>query len=228
MAYRKVLTWPDSTLRRKSKRVSDFDDTLISLVCDLTDTLRVEIGAGLAAPQIGISQRVVILDCGTFGSKNPCPQEGWDSSLLILVNPELTLGEKCIEWKEACLSVPGEEGRVERSETVDLKFQDLKGALKTCSLTWPLSGGVQHECDHLDGRLYIDLLSRWDRDRINVRAKKRLKDKKRIKKDLALERKIEKAGYYSLEEYKKMTHGTGKKKKKNTKKPGKSFGKKKK
>jgi peptide deformylase len=228
MSYRKVLTWPNPQLRKKSLEVEDFGDSLSTAVNDMIDTLRVELGAGLAAPQVGIFKRVVILDCSMFGIKNPDPQEGINSSLLVLINPVLELGAEYVEWKEACLSVPGEEGIVKRSKNIEIKYDDMKGAIKNLCLGWPLSGGIQHECDHLDGRLYIDLLSRWDKDRINTRMKKRLKEKKRMKNDLSLERKIEKAGYYSLEEYRKMTHGTGKKKKKNTKNPGKSFGKKKK
>ena len=80
----------------------------------------------------------------------------YDKEFWVLVNPELHLGSDFSEWDEACLSVPGYQGNVQRATTIDVTFQDLSGVLKKMTCGWPLSGALQHEYDHLEGKLYLD------------------------------------------------------------------------
>jgi peptide deformylase len=155
MANCSVLKFPDSRLKLKSQPVVTFDGDLRSLVGDMLDTLDVQMGAGLAAPQIGMRQRVVIIRCDSFGYEHPIPAELISGSL-VLVNPELELfGEKMV-WEESCLSVPGYSGKVERNVQTHVKYHTIAGDHRAFTAPWPLSGALQHECDHLDGILYVE------------------------------------------------------------------------
>ena len=104
MVARRVLQWPNPALRKKSSVVSTFDSSLKSTVSDLCDTLDVKFGAGLAAPQIGVHERVVVIKCSSFDCENPTP--GCDDDVWVLVNPVLDCSKEKTSWKEACLSVP--------------------------------------------------------------------------------------------------------------------------
>ena len=224
MANRKILTWPNPRLRKISDRVESFDADLFSLADDLIDTLNVNMGAGLAAPQIGINKRVVAIKCSVFGFENPIPHKK-DEDILILVNPEMDLGGEMVSWKEACLSIPGEEGIVSRHEKASLTYQTITGETKTLEASWPLSGGLQHECDHLDGRLFTNKLSYFERTRIEKKIKKRKRAQALATKEYERKMKLERRGIYDEEAYKRMTHGPGKRKKKKAKRSGKTFGK---
>ena len=173
MVARRVLTWPHPALRKKSMPVEAFDESLKSLISDLRDTLDIKFGAGLAAPQIGIHSRVVIIKCSSFGCENPTP--GCDDDEWVLVNPKLDCSKEKSTWTEACLSVPGHEGRVERSSSVSVEFQDVEGNTHTINAGWPLAGAVQHECDHLDGRLFLQRLSYYNRNSIEKKIRKKMK-----------------------------------------------------
>ena len=185
MANRKILQYPSQRLRKKSQAIELFDEDFKSLVKDLSDTNNVNMGVGLAAPQIGEQKRVVIIDCGKLGTEyeNPEPvDELGNSQLLVLVNPELELSGPKHTWKEACLSIPGVSGMVERSQYVKLSFQNYYGKSCELELDWPLSGVVQHECDHLDGILYVHRMRGISRSML---LKKFEKKKKKIKEAIA-------------------------------------------
>ena len=161
MTQHKVLKWPDHDLRKISRSVNKFDSFLATIINDMYDTLRAERGAGLAAPQIGILERVVLIDCSCFGTFSPYPWSG-DKKIWVLVNPEIqpasTRKEK---WVEACLSVPGMKGEVIRHADIEIKTHNFEnGAQNELIVRWPLSGAVQHECDHLDGIVYLDRMKR--------------------------------------------------------------------
>ena len=160
MAARPILTAENPLLRRKSKKVKRFGDGLSGLVRDMRQTLDDAGGLGLAAPQIGVLQRVFIVDMPA-----EIDEEGNEvspSTLYVLVNPEIVKmrGEEVLE--EGCLSVPGYRGRVKRALDVTIKGQDISGRPVRHRASDLLAQAFQHELDHLDGLLYLDRLESPD------------------------------------------------------------------
>lgn len=142
MALRTILTSEDSTLRKKSKPVTDFGARTAQLMDDLKDTLAAADGAGLAAPQVGILRRAVVV------MNNDTAVE--------LINPEITSREGSIRGTEGCLSVPGMIGYVVRPEKVTVKAFDRNGKEFSVELEAIAARCACHETDHLDGILYTD------------------------------------------------------------------------
>ena len=142
MAIRKVVTSEDPILRKHSRKVEKFDERLCVLLDDMKDTMYKQGGVGLAAVQVGILKRVVVVDVG--------------DGLLELINPEIieTSGEICDV--EGCLSVPGESGNVIRPEYVKIKAQNREGVWRRYEGTGLKARCFCHEIDHLDGILYTD------------------------------------------------------------------------
>jgi len=155
MAVKKILRYGDPKLLQRSKEIVDFScDSLLSLVKDLEDTMVANLGAGLAAPQIGVMQRVVI-----FGSKqvvdNPRYPDADDVPYTVLINPKITvLADSTQGLWEGCLSVPGMRGYVERPDHIRYQGFDIQGNEIEREVTGFHAIVVQHECDHLDGILY--------------------------------------------------------------------------
>ena len=118
MANKKVLTWPNPKLRQASLEVSESEDCSM-LLKDLYDTLNVKNGAGLAAPQIGVAKRVVIIKSSVFSSVNPDPWPD-DENIWVLINPKFELAGESVKWTEGCLSIPGYTAPVVRKELVNL------------------------------------------------------------------------------------------------------------
>ena len=148
-----VRVWPNRNLAKPSPAVTQFDDELKIHIADMVDTCRVMFGAGLAAPQIGVRKRIVVIQPEQFKFKNPMPSE-YNPDYLVMINPVIELSGDKIKWEESCLSIPGVKGIVERYESCKVTFLDEKGATQTIDAPWPFSGGIQHEVDHLDGILY--------------------------------------------------------------------------
>ena len=128
-------------------------------------------GAGLAAPQIGVNKQVVVIKPSVFGIPNPDPSTRNDA-FMVLINPVLENQGEEVTWKEGCLSLPGIDGKVTRKEITLVQYVSENGEDKRFIAEWPFSGGLQHECDHLDGKLFIHrmdkkkaafLLDRWRR-----------------------------------------------------------------
>lgn len=142
MAVRPIVVAGVPVLRQKAKRVSRFDRNLQVLIEDMIETMRAAPGVGLAAPQIGVPLRVVVIEV--------------DDVVTILVNPEVVkaLGEE--ELDEGCLSVPGYWGRIKRAESVVVKARDRFGKEIRIKGDGLLGQALQHETDHLNGLLYID------------------------------------------------------------------------
>lgn len=142
MAIRNVVQIGDETLRKKSFPVENFDESLWTLLDDMKETLRKEEGAGLAAPQVGVLRRAVVVDV----------EEGF----FEFVNPKIISekGEQC-GW-EGCLSVRGKRGVVSRPMKVKLSYQDRQGEHRILQAKGFFARAVCHELDHLDGVLYID------------------------------------------------------------------------
>lgn len=170
MTAKRVLHYPDERLRAISDPVAEFGDDLKSLVQDMIDTIEVQGGAGLAAPQIGVTQRVLVIKPKLFVDESPDTshsQESW-----ILVNPVIRAGGGEQKWPEACLSVPMGSGNVVRHEECEVKYQRLDGTENTVTVGWPLAGALQHENDHLNGILYIDHVGNLERSIITRRLVK--------------------------------------------------------
>ena len=143
MAIRKIVKLgEDEVLRKRSRKVDKFDKRLEQLLDDMADTMYEADGAGLAAPQVGILKRCVVIDVG----------EG----LIELVNPEILSAEGTQMCIEGCLSVPGRRGRVERPEKVIVHAQDRKGRHIELEGDGFLANAICHELDHLDGIVYVD------------------------------------------------------------------------
>jgi peptide deformylase len=142
MALREIVKKGDDVLEKHCREVVKFDDRLSLIIDDMLDTLRESGGVGLAAPQVGILRRVVVIEID--------PEQG----PLILVNPEIveTVGEQC--GLEGCLSLPGEWGIVSRPYKVTVKAQDRNGEFYTVTGEGLLARCLCHELDHLDGVLY--------------------------------------------------------------------------
>ncbi len=155
MAIREIKTFPHPVLRIKGKPVKKFDKELQELIDDMIDTMREAPGVGLAAPQIGVSQQLVVVE---FGDEN---DDEAPKKLYVLINPEIVkASEDTVTDLEACLSVPELAGEVERYHGVTVKALNRHGQpMKIIADGW-LARIFQHEIDHLNGVLYIDRASK--------------------------------------------------------------------
>ena len=175
---KKIFEWPSKHLSNKAKSVSKEDiESIKKLEIDLIDTCNINMGVGLAASQIGVHKRVIIIKPGAFNADNIDPSE-YNEEYMILINPVLEYSGKKIKWKEACLSLPMTSGGIERFELCKVTYMNLNGDIKSFDASWPFSGGLQHECDHLDGILYI---SRQKRANRHTTLEKLKRNRKKIK-----------------------------------------------
>ncbi|MHB1395094.1 MAG: peptide deformylase [Clostridia bacterium] len=142
MATRTIRTSKDDILRKKSRAVENIDDRILVLLEDMAETMYKEKGAGLAAPQVGILKRIVVIDVG--------------QGLIKLINPEIVETEGSQEVIEGCLSIKGKRGRLIRPAKVEVKALDEKGEECFIAGEEELAKALCHEIDHLDGILYID------------------------------------------------------------------------
>jgi peptide deformylase len=151
MALREIITFPDKVLRKDTELVTEFDEALQVLVDDMIETMREAPGVGLAAPQIGISKKLVVIE---YGNED---DETIPKQLFVLANPEIVdRSEETVRGVEGCLSVPELVGSVDRAKVVTVKAQDHKGKnLKIRAEGW-LARIFQHEIDHINGILYTD------------------------------------------------------------------------
>lgn len=151
MAIRKILQYPDKRLRNAGKPVKDFGPELQQLIEDMAETMYAAPGVGLAAPQIGESVRLFIVDVAT-GDDEP-------SDLRVFINPEIVERHGEVAWEEGCLSFPGVHEEIGRAERVKVRAQDRDGEVFEIETDGLLAIAIQHENDHLDGKLMIDHLS---------------------------------------------------------------------
>ncbi|MGO5115601.1 peptide deformylase [Candidatus Avoscillospira sp. LCP25S3_F1] len=147
MALRNILTEEDPTLRKVSRPVTKFDDRLHELLDDMAETLEDARGVGLAAPQVGILRRVVVVDVG--------------EEILELINPEIISQSGEQTGLEGCLSVPGKYGIVTRPNVVKVRAQDRFGAWFEAEGEELIARAFCHELEHLDGHLYVDKVERF-------------------------------------------------------------------
>ena len=161
MAQRPIVTAENPLLRQKSKKVTRFDDSLCSLVEDMFDTMYGAQGLGLAAPQVGVLQRVFIVEM--LPEVDEDGNEIAPGKSYVLVNPEIVKMRGEQEMEEGCLSVPGYRGLVKRAAWVVIKGQNLQGKRVRYRAEDLLAQAFQHELDHLDGILYLDRLEGPDK-----------------------------------------------------------------
>ncbi|HLV60491.1 MAG TPA: peptide deformylase [Fredinandcohnia sp.] len=164
---REILIWPDPRLKEKTRLVERVDDELRKLVDDMYETMYAAEGVGLAANQIGVNLRLAVVDTSSSEEGGIGP--------MVLINPEILALEGSIRFREGCLSIPGEVEEVIRAPKVRFRFRDLDWNEVEMEATGLSAVAIQHECDHLDGMLYVDRISSLKRERIRKRMK-RLKE----------------------------------------------------
>ncbi|HLR16936.1 MAG TPA: peptide deformylase [Alcanivoracaceae bacterium] len=162
MAILDILEFPDPRLRTVAEPVKTFDEALHTLIDDMIETMYHAKGIGLAASQVNVHQRILVIDVS----------EDQDTPL-VFINPEITpLTEELDSYEEGCLSVPGFYEKVERPERVHVKALDKNGEPFEMECEGLLATCIQHEVDHLDGKLFVDHISRLKRNRIRKRIEK--------------------------------------------------------
>jgi len=166
---RTILTYPNPELKKKSAPVTVITDSVRDLVRDLTESMYAAPGVGLAAPQLGVHQRVIIID---ISGKNEPPD------LIVAINPTIIHAEGESYEEEGCLSVPDYAANVKRHARVIVKALDLSGAERTWKAEDLLAVAFQHEIDHLDGILFVDHLSTLKRELFQRKARKAAEERR--------------------------------------------------
>jgi len=161
MARLEILNFPDPRLRNKARPVDSVDESVRRLVDDMLETMYAAPGIGLAAIQVNVPRRVITIDVSDDRS-----------APVALVNPEITDSRGAITTEEGCLSVPGVYDVVERAEWIRYRALDLEGGAYEAEAEGLLAVCIQHEIDHLDGRLFVDHLSQLKRQRIRKKLEK--------------------------------------------------------
>ena len=170
MALRKILLHPDPRLKKKCEPVTAIDDEMRVLMQDMLETMYQAPGIGLAAPQIGILKRILVMDTVKEEEGKPQPY--------MMANPEIIwASEELNTYEEGCLSIPEEYADVQRPEKVRVRYLDQNGESQELDCDGLLATCVQHEIDHLDGKLFIDYLGPVKRSMITGRMKKRKKER---------------------------------------------------
>ena len=167
MALRRILKFPAADLKKTAVTVNDIDGTVDEVLRDMTETMYDAPGVGLAAPQVGVGQRLVTLDVD---------HENRGKQLLQLINPVIVEREGTVLWEEGCLSVVDFSAEVRRSAKVVVKAWTLDQREVAIEADGLLAVALQHEIDHLDGKLFIDRLTPLKRDSYKRRVKKMLRD----------------------------------------------------
>jgi peptide deformylase len=167
MALRRILKFPASELKQNAAPVGAIDGRVNELLGDMADTMYAAPGVGLAAPQVGISERLITLDVD---------HESPGTQLLKLINPEIVAREGTVMWEEACLSVVDYAAEVRRSARVLVRAWTLDQRQIEIEAEGLLAVALQHEIDHLDGKLFIDRLSSLKRESYKRKLKKMLRE----------------------------------------------------
>jgi peptide deformylase len=170
MAIRSILCYPDPRLFIPAKPVVEFDQNLEKLVEDMAETMYAAPGIGLAATQINVQKQVLVLDISET-----------KDHLQVFINPVVVSSSPEIKvWEEGCLSVPGFFDEVERPDAIVVKAQDIRGTFFEVSADGLFSVCLQHEMDHLKGKVFVQYLSSLKQERIRVKLKKAAKESKSV------------------------------------------------
>jgi peptide deformylase len=164
MALLNILRYPDPRLYKKAARVLEVDESVRTLVRDMAETMYAAPGVGLAATQVEVHKRVIVIDASETRDQ-----------LLVLINPEIVAREGTQYCEEGCLSVPGIYEPVERAELVTVHALGVTGKPFTLTAEKLLAICIQHEMDHLEGKVFVDYLSRLKQQRIKAKLQKQLR-----------------------------------------------------
>ena len=179
MTIRTILTVPDPRLREKCTPVDEVNDEVRELLDDMLETMYDAPGIGLAAIQIGVAKRCLVMDVTPSRGDGDTEQKS-EKNPLYMVNPVIThTSDEMSDYEEGCLSVPEYYDVVERPARCTVKYLDYNGKEQVMDCEGMLATCVQHEIDHLDGGLFIDYLSRLKRDRVVRKFTKALKQRER-------------------------------------------------
>ena len=165
MAILKILQYPDPRLHKIAKKVDHVDESVRKLIGDMAETMYAAPGVGLAATQVDVHQQVIVVDVSEQRNQ-----------LLVFINPEVMVSSGEEECEEGCLSVPGIYEKVRRAEKVSLRALDKNGEQFTLDADGFLAVCIQHEIDHLRGKVFVDYLSQLKQTRIRSKLKKRMRE----------------------------------------------------
>ena len=172
MAKKKILTIPDPVLRQISEPVTKVNSEVKKLMDDMLETMYAAPGIGLAAVQVGILKRVIVIDLSKDGEKK---------EPIFIVNPEITSKSKeLISYEEGCLSIPNQFAEIKRPSSCKINFLNYEGKKSEIDADGLLATCIQHEIDHLNGILFIDHLSKLKKDLILKKTKKQIKEIDRV------------------------------------------------
>ena len=163
-----IYKYPDNVLKQIARPVRTIDGKLVAFLDEMAKTMYAAPGVGLAAPQVGLSERAIVLDCDSAEER----AGGGGRGLLRLINPEVVEAEGTISWEEGCLSVVDFTAEVERAAHVLVRAFTLEEKELRIEAEGLLAVALQHEIDHLDGKLFIDRISRLKRDLYKRKLKK--------------------------------------------------------
>ena len=172
MAKKQILTIPDPLLRKVSEPVTSVNTEVKNLMDDMLETMYAAPGIGLAAVQVGVLKRIIVIDLSKNGQKK---------TPLFIVNPQITFkSDELISYEEGCLSIPNQFAEVKRPSSCKVNFLDYNGKKREINADGLLATCVQHEVDHLNGVLFIDHLSKLKKDIIIKKTKKQVKEIDRV------------------------------------------------
>lgn len=189
MAKLKIFTFPDDVLAKRAKPIQRVEKGLYRVADDMLETMYFAPGIGLAANQVGLLDRIVVIDTEydwkelEEGETAPAGVEVVDGGLItnkkpqILINPEIIYREGTTAIKEGCLSVPEFQSEIPRSEKIKVQYQDIDGVTRELAADGLLAVCIQHELDHLDGKLFIDHLSPMKKDMVKKKLKQERKER---------------------------------------------------
>ena len=178
MAVRKIRIWPDPALSEVAKPVENVDENIQTLVEDMFETMYEANGVGLAATQIAVPHRVLVIDLDPSkeAEQNPDVQAELDAFLFRgpqeFINPKIKAQEGSIVWEEGCLSVPGYTDQVTRAEKITVEAMNRNGETFSLDAAGLYAVALQHEMDHLDGKVFVQYLSRLKRDSVKRKMNK--------------------------------------------------------
>ena len=165
MSILKILQYPDERLHRVADKVNTVTNSTRKLIADMAETMYAAPGVGLAATQVDVHQRIIVVDISET-----------NNNLQVFINPELISSSGESDCEEGCLSVPGIYEKVRRFEHITVKAQNVKGELFTLEASGLLAVCIQHEMDHLMGKVFVEYLSQLKQTRIRSKLKKRMRE----------------------------------------------------
>ncbi len=172
MAILPIVQYPDPRLREMCQPVVSVTEQLRLKLSDMAETMYAAPGIGLAASQVGFTERILVIDIGSRGEKEGEEEEEVPGRLFKIVNPEVIKSSGSIDWEEGCLSIPGVYETVKRSSEISVKYLNENGEESVVEASGLLAVCLQHEIDHLNGVLFIDHLSRVRREMVKRKLAK--------------------------------------------------------